>query len=192
MTPDDVTRLFAAHHAPLFRYLARLTGDPDRAADAAQEAFVRMMERPPVFAPDAAGDAARAWLFTVATNVVREGGRTGSPVTLRRIGGRSAGVDVAAGPGTGAAFAGGRSLTENPAKGVVVSVPSACRRAFSCRPCTSRKCAKSSGHLMSSRPSLDRVEERFVIVLGMRSVEWRMGPGRGGAYSRFRCDVEKP
>ncbi len=68
---DDVAALFAAHHAPLLRYLTRLTGDRDRAADAAQEAFVRLIDRPPADASEP-----RAWLFTVATNVVREGGRT--------------------------------------------------------------------------------------------------------------------
>ncbi len=68
---NDVAALFAAHHAPLVRYLTRLTGDGDRAADAAQEAFVRLIDRPPADASDP-----RAWLFAVATNVVREGGRT--------------------------------------------------------------------------------------------------------------------
>ena len=63
--------LFAAHHAPLVRYLTRLTGDGDAAADAAQEAFVRLIARPPADAAEP-----RAWLFTVATNVVRETGRT--------------------------------------------------------------------------------------------------------------------
>lgn len=114
-----------------------------------------------------ASNPLRAFGFSgESTPLVREGGRAGSPVTLRRIGGRSAGVDVATG---GGGFAGGRSLIENPAKGVV-SVPSACRRAFSCRPWTSRKCARSSCHLMSSRPSLDRVDEMFAIVLGWELV----------------------
>jgi RNA polymerase sigma-70 factor (ECF subfamily) len=77
LTSDAIARLFATEHAGLFRYLARLTGDGDRAADAAQEAFVRLVERPPMI-PDgpAAAGAVRAWLYTVATNVVREGGRT--------------------------------------------------------------------------------------------------------------------
>lgn len=104
-----------------------------------------------------------------STALVREGGRAGSPpVTLRRIGGRrdDGGVDVDT---AGGGIAGGRSLIENPANGVV-SVPSACRRAFSCRPWTSRKWASSSCHLMSSRPSLDRVDEMFAIVLYMVSL----------------------
>ena len=67
MTSDDVTRRFAAHHAARFRYLARLTGDPDRAADAARAVFVRLIDRPPAFAADGAGDSARPWLRVMAT-----------------------------------------------------------------------------------------------------------------------------
>lgn len=58
----DAAGLFAEHHSPLFRYLSRLTGDPDVAQDAAQEAFVRLMEKLP-----APGET-RAWLFRVGTN----------------------------------------------------------------------------------------------------------------------------
>lgn len=68
----DVAALFAEHHAPLFRYLARLTGDPDVAADAAQEAFVRLIEKPPAHVQ------LRAWLFRVGTNAALEAGRTGN------------------------------------------------------------------------------------------------------------------
>ena len=67
----DVASLFADHHASLFRYLARLTGDPDLAEDAAQEAFVRLVERPPT------PDNMRAWLFRVGTNAARLSARTG-------------------------------------------------------------------------------------------------------------------
>lgn len=66
----DAARLFAEHHASLFRYLARLTGDPDAAEDAAQEAFVRLVERPP-----APGET-RAWLFRVGTNAAWLAART--------------------------------------------------------------------------------------------------------------------
>jgi len=61
----DATRLFEEHHAALFRYLVRLTGDEDLAEDVAQEAFVRLVTRPP------REESLRAWLFTVATNLVR-------------------------------------------------------------------------------------------------------------------------
>src|SRR5688500_11574875 len=61
----DAGRLFEEHHAALFRYLVRLTGDADLAHDAAQEAFARLVSRPP------RNEQPRAWLFTVATNLVR-------------------------------------------------------------------------------------------------------------------------
>lgn len=68
----DVPALYRTHYAPLVRYLTRLCGDPDLADDAAQEAFVRLSERPPANEREV-----RAWLFTVATNVVRDTRRSG-------------------------------------------------------------------------------------------------------------------
>ncbi|HEX8394842.1 MAG TPA: sigma-70 family RNA polymerase sigma factor [Longimicrobium sp.] len=68
----NVTQLFNEHYDALFRYLVRLTGDSDLAADAAQEAFVRLVERPPQ------DRHLRAWLFAVATNVVRDNARARS------------------------------------------------------------------------------------------------------------------
>ncbi len=66
----DPEAVFARYHAPLYRYVARLTGDPELAADVAQEAFVRLLERePPPRQP-------RPWLFRVATNLVRDTART--------------------------------------------------------------------------------------------------------------------
>lgn len=70
----DVEKLFEEHYDVLYRYLIRLTGDGDAAADAAQEAFVRLVEHQP------SGAQTRAWLFRVATNVVRDESR----VRLRR------------------------------------------------------------------------------------------------------------
>jgi RNA polymerase sigma-70 factor (ECF subfamily) len=61
----DAARLFEQHHESLLRYLVRLTGDVDVAHDAAQEAFTRLVAKPP------RNENPRAWLFTVATNVVR-------------------------------------------------------------------------------------------------------------------------
>lgn len=52
------------------RYLYRMCGDADLAADAAQEAFVRAVDRPP---PEG---VSRAWLFTVATNELLQDRRT--------------------------------------------------------------------------------------------------------------------
>lgn len=55
----------------LLRYLERLTADSDIAQDVAQEAFLRLLRR-----RDLSGDDARLWIFTVATNLVRDHGRT--------------------------------------------------------------------------------------------------------------------
>lgn len=66
----DVAAIFSAHHESLWRFLTRLTGDSDVAADAAQTAFVRYIERPP-----APGDV-RAWLFRVGRNAALEDVRT--------------------------------------------------------------------------------------------------------------------
>lgn len=82
----DAEELFARHHEPLHRFLARLTGDADAAADAAQEAFVRMLEqRPPPAEP-------RPWLFRVATNLVRDRARTGKRRRILAWDGRAHGA----------------------------------------------------------------------------------------------------
>jgi RNA polymerase sigma factor (sigma-70 family) len=66
------TELFQRHHDQLRRYLGRLTGDADAAADIAQETFVRFLERAP------ANANAAPWLFRVATNLARDAARTRS------------------------------------------------------------------------------------------------------------------
>jgi len=64
----DLNTLYLEHNEALTRYLTRLTGDRDSAADAAQEAYARLLSHPP-----SRDDNLRAWLYTVATNVVRDG-----------------------------------------------------------------------------------------------------------------------
>lgn len=59
------TALFEAHFRRLFRYLDRLSGEPDLAADLAQEAYVRLYRR------GAMPDVPQAWLVTVALNLFR-------------------------------------------------------------------------------------------------------------------------
>jgi RNA polymerase sigma-70 factor, ECF subfamily len=68
----DFDEIFRRHYPTLFRYLQRLTGSADTADDIAQESFVRLLSHP---MPE---DEARRWLFTVATNLVRDGARTSS------------------------------------------------------------------------------------------------------------------
>lgn len=65
----DFERLFAEHYDVLYRYLVRLTGDSDLAADIAQESFIRLVQREPD------GRQVRGWLFRVATNLVRDEAR---------------------------------------------------------------------------------------------------------------------
>lgn len=65
----DFDAVFDRLHPSLFRYLHRLTGDQDVAEDIAQEAFVRLLRQS---LPE--GEV-RPWLFTVATNLVRDRAR---------------------------------------------------------------------------------------------------------------------
>ncbi len=57
-------RTFAEQRAPLTRYATRLLGDPERARDVVQDAFVKFMAQP----ADAINGHAVEWLFTVCRN----------------------------------------------------------------------------------------------------------------------------
>ena len=61
-----VAHWFAEFQAPLFRYLLRLVGDDERAADLLQETFLRSFTALDRQAPP---DNARAWLHRIATNL---------------------------------------------------------------------------------------------------------------------------
>ena len=65
---DDVDRLFRTYHATLVRYLTRRLGDRDWAEEVAQETFVRALRQERLVNE-------RAWLFAVATNLVRDEAR---------------------------------------------------------------------------------------------------------------------
>jgi RNA polymerase sigma-70 factor (ECF subfamily) len=67
-----VVELFRAHFHRLVRYLDRLSGDPELAADLAQEAFVRLYQR------GSLPDHPEAWLITVAMNQFRNVRSTGA------------------------------------------------------------------------------------------------------------------
>jgi RNA polymerase sigma factor (sigma-70 family) len=62
---DRVVELFHAHFHRLVRYLDRLSGDPELAADLAQEAFIKLHQR------GSLPDRPEAWLITVAMNLFR-------------------------------------------------------------------------------------------------------------------------
>lgn len=71
---DDLYRQL---YPTLFRYLHRLTGDPDAANDAAQDAFMSLLDRR---LPE---KEVKPWLFTVATNAIRD--RARREKTRRRL-----------------------------------------------------------------------------------------------------------
>lgn len=56
------------HHAEIYRYVLRVTGRRSDADDLSQETFLRAFRAFGRLAPDA---NARAWLFTIATNLCR-------------------------------------------------------------------------------------------------------------------------
>ena len=77
MTTDDADLLRALHdeHAPaLWRYVVSLTGDAAQAEDIVQETLLRAWRKPAVL--DQSETSARAWLFTVARNLVIDGTRS--------------------------------------------------------------------------------------------------------------------
>ena len=67
----DVERLFRTYNAQLVRYLTRRLGDRDWAEEVAQETFVRALRQDAIVNE-------RAWLFAVATNLVRDEARKDS------------------------------------------------------------------------------------------------------------------
>jgi RNA polymerase sigma-70 factor, ECF subfamily len=65
---EEVERLFRTYNAALVRYLTRRLGDRDWAEEVAQETFVRALRQERL-------TNERAWLFAVATNLVRDEAR---------------------------------------------------------------------------------------------------------------------
>ncbi|HEX9936862.1 MAG TPA: RNA polymerase sigma factor [Longimicrobium sp.] len=66
----EIEPIYREHSAVLFRYVVRMTGDAELAADVVQDTFIKLSEMPPR-SPDP-----RNWLYRVATNLVRERRRT--------------------------------------------------------------------------------------------------------------------
>ena len=68
-THDELLEaLHDAHGPALLRFVAHLTHDTNFAKDVVQEALLRAWRRPEIL--EQSDDAARAWLFTVARNLV--------------------------------------------------------------------------------------------------------------------------
>jgi RNA polymerase sigma-70 factor, ECF subfamily len=68
VTDAEIERLFKSYHDPLVRYLTRRLGDRDWAEEVAQETFLRAFRQERL-------TSERAWLFAVATNLVRDEAR---------------------------------------------------------------------------------------------------------------------
>lgn len=97
-TPDDLAGLYDRYALPLHGYLARRVG-PEVADDLVAEAFLVLWEQRHTFDPARAG--ARAWLYGIATNLVRHHARSevrrlrawarhGGPGTGEDVSGRAA------------------------------------------------------------------------------------------------------
>jgi RNA polymerase sigma-70 factor (ECF subfamily) len=69
---ERFVELFEAHFHRVYRYLNRVSGDPELAADVAQEAFVKLYRR------GSLPDAPEAWLISVALNLFRNAASTRS------------------------------------------------------------------------------------------------------------------
>lgn len=86
--PDAVARLFDEHGAGLLRYLARRTG-PASAEDLVSETFTAALEGLSSFDP--ARGSERAWLYGIATNLLRHHFRSES--RRNAANNRAAGLD---------------------------------------------------------------------------------------------------
>jgi RNA polymerase sigma-70 factor (ECF subfamily) len=72
---DELLRVLHDEHAPaLWRYVVWLTGDRQFAEDVVQETLLRAWRRPKIL--DQSETSARAWLFTVARNLVIDNARS--------------------------------------------------------------------------------------------------------------------
>lgn len=77
MVQDEVElvrELYDRHAAALWRYVVHLTGDRALAEDVVQETLTRAWRKLPAL--DETEGSARAWLFTVARNIVIDGRRS--------------------------------------------------------------------------------------------------------------------
>ncbi len=68
MSPAVFDEVVTAHHGEIYRYLRRVTSRGSEAEDLAQETFLRAYRAYHGLTPEA---NVRAWLFAIATNVMR-------------------------------------------------------------------------------------------------------------------------
>jgi RNA polymerase sigma-70 factor, ECF subfamily len=72
--PDRLHVLYDEHSAALWRYALRLTGDAHQAHDVVQETLLRAWRHPEI--TEESTQSPRAWLFTVARNIIIDDRRT--------------------------------------------------------------------------------------------------------------------
>ena len=94
---DLFVGLFNAHFERLYRYLDRLSGDSDLAADLAQEAFIKLYRR------GSLPDSPEAWLISVAMNLFRNASSSRSRRSRLLTVARAEGVHSEPGPSPEAA-----------------------------------------------------------------------------------------
>ena len=66
-TPDraDFDRLFEEFSAPIYNYVLRMVGDPDRAADVTQDTFIKAYRKLDTLTDE---HSTKSWLYRIATN----------------------------------------------------------------------------------------------------------------------------
>ena len=73
MIEKDLDRLFDEHAEPLLKFLIYRTGDRALAEDVVADTFERALRKRSLF--DRARGTEKAWLYTIATNLLRDGAR---------------------------------------------------------------------------------------------------------------------
>ena len=61
----EFDRLFNQYSAPIYNYVMRMVGDADRAADIAQDTFIKAYRKMDTLTE---ASAARSWIYRIATN----------------------------------------------------------------------------------------------------------------------------
>ncbi|HEU5314726.1 MAG TPA: sigma factor, partial [Chloroflexota bacterium] len=79
---DAFDALVAASRARIARYLARLVGDAEVAADLTQDTFLRAYQALPALADDS---DVGAWIYRIATNLARQHHRHGQLLCWQRL-----------------------------------------------------------------------------------------------------------
>jgi RNA polymerase sigma-70 factor (ECF subfamily) len=161
----NIRRLFERHYTSLVWYLHGRLGDRDLAEDLAQEAFVRLLDKPPR-EPD-------AWLYVVAGNLARdaqrsEGRRARHLSILDASGQLAAAADPT--PGADAAMCSAEesalvrdTLALLPARDATLLVMRADGASY-------REIAAAIGVAPTSiGPLLARAQQRFIRALGNRA-----------------------